>query len=494
LKFLYILFIPFISAWAIDLPDGYEIISKDSNRIEIKDLTTGFITPHWIIESDTSLPEITSEDQIRPWYYFATVANLQWYALVVGADLNHSGNAEIYGWANGVTYLDTLINELNFEHINFGRIGGPDYWGDTDGDSLLELLVDDDTTMALYESMDYHSYPSTNRIWSRYEDCMCPLEAKIGDLDRDGFQEILYYNGQRADGYQVYEYDGTDSYNWKTAIRFFDHVLDYTGEPCWGDIDSDGRTEIVAGGIHGEVIMYECVADDSFEFVWQDSAGGPDAYSTEYLGDTDGDGRNEFMIASSSIWAGQIGFSIFEATGDNQFELVSRFGIDRYTFSDGDMVTGDFTGEGYDEIALCTGRNITIIRAFGDNDWRQIARYRNSQLDLEIYGYRINENHNSNLLNLIRVPNSTWFTRILKLDNFFLPGDVNNNGHVNGADLVYLVGYIKGNISSLIKPLGRNDLNSDCLINLTDVTFMVNYFKGFGPAPEPGWCKDDLDQ
>ena len=494
LKLLTILFIPLLSAFALSSPNGYQIVSKDSNRVEVKDLSSGCITPHLITNTEPSFPELTSEDQIRPWYYFDTVAVLPWYAVVVGADLNHSGKAEIYGWSAGVTYLDTLINEWNFAHIDFGRIGGPDYWGDTDGDSLLELLVDDDTTIALYESQQFYSYPSI-KIWSQPEDCMCPLDAKIGDLDQDGLMEILYYYGQRAEGYQIYEYDGEGNYNWKTAIRFWDHVHDYTGEPSWGDIDEDGKIEVFAGGIHGEIIMYESVAPDSFIFVWQDSAGAPDAYSTEYLGDTDGDGLNEFMVAASSIWGNaEMAFSIYEATGDNAFELVSRFGISRYWASSGDIILGDFTGEGYREIALCTGYNITILRAFGDNDWRQIARYRNNQLDLETFNYRVNEHYNNYLFNVVRVPDAPWFSRILKISGSFLPGDVNNNDHVNGTDMIYLLKYIRGRVPSLEPPIGRSDLNGDCLINLEDITFMVNYFKGFGPAPEPGWCKEDLDQ
>jgi hypothetical protein len=93
----------------------------------------------------------------------------------------------------------------------------------------------------------------------------------------------------------------------------------------------------------------------------------------------------------------------------------------------------------------------------------------------------------------MHVPNGTPETCIIKLMGPFLPGDVNNNGHVNGADLIYLLNYIKGRVTTLYPPLGRSDLNGDCLINLEDISFMVNYFKGFGPAPEPGWCKEDLD-
>ncbi len=320
LKALLIWLIP-VMAMAIDIPPGFEIVKQDGNRIEVRDTLTGYIKPYWIGPSNFDINSITldqmdDEDTVRPWYYFNQVAELPWYRYAVAGDLNHSGIAEIYGWADMNTYLDTLSGEWIFNERNLGDIGRPKYFGDTNNNGLMELLAVQDTSIILYESDAYYDYPLSRRLFCINEDCHCLRNEKLGDLDTDGLGEILLYFGQRAYGYQIYEFDGDSSYEWKTAIRFFDHVYDYTGEPSWGDIDSDGRNEVFAGGIHGEIIMYENVADDSFEFVWQDSAGAPNAYSTEYLVDTDGDGLNEFMVAGNDIWGyGGIVFSIYEATG-----------------------------------------------------------------------------------------------------------------------------------------------------------------------------------
>ncbi len=183
--------------------------------------------------------------------------------------------------------------------------------------------------------------------------------------------------------------------------------------------------------------------------------------------------------------------SMRRLAADNQFQLAWRQGINRYWASDGDIVVGDFTGNGYREIALCTGWNITIIRAFGDNDWREIARYRNIDLYLELFPCKFNQNYNDFIINTVSGP--PWKTRILKTSDEFLPGDVNDNGKVNGLDVVYLVNYLKGRIQSLPGPFARGDANGDCTINFLDVTFLVNYIKGVGPLPQPGWCQNDLD-
>jgi len=61
-------------------------------------------------------------------------------------------------------------------------------------------------------------------------------------------------------------------------------------------------------------------------------------------------------------------------------------------------------------------------------------------------------------------------------------GDVNSNGNVNLADVIYLVNYIfKGGPAP--NPLASGDVNKDGKINLADIVYLINFiFKG-GPEP-----------
>ncbi len=482
--------IAFVQGEDFTVPPGYEIVARDGNRVEIKDLATGFVTPH-LLNWDSEKPQTpiiaeTQDELPRQWYYFETLATLPWFVRVYTGDLNNSGYAEIYGRIAGETYLDTLVTPWQFDHITLDSLGAPVYLGDTDFDGNGELLTLRSDGFYLYESVDFNSYPDS-LIWYFPDNIGNQRASKIGDVDGDGYGEVLYYYEQRAYGYQIFELDSAGNYLWKTAIPFFNHVYDYTGEPSFGDVDGDGQTEIFAGGIHGEVIVYENVADDSFEFVWMDYIDMPSAYSTEYLGDTDGDGHNEFMIAGNYIWGpGGILFCIYESHSDNNYQLVYSININRYWFSNGDIWVGDFTGEGFNEIALCTGWNITILRAVGNDNWEEITRYRNENLDLEIYKYNVSDDYPDFLLNLVRGP--VWMTRMIWPGGSYYPGDVNNNGGVNGTDVIYLVSYLKTGAPPIQTPCIRADANGDCDINLLDVTYLVNYFKGRVPAPEPGWC------
>ncbi len=63
-----------------------------------------------------------------------------------------------------------------------------------------------------------------------------------------------------------------------------------------------------------------------------------------------------------------------------------------------------------------------------------------------------------------------------------VPGDVNNDGYVTGADVTYLVNclYREGPNPPC---LDQADVNGDCFVFFDDITYLVNYLTG-GPAPQ----------
>jgi hypothetical protein len=67
----------------------------------------------------------------------------------------------------------------------------------------------------------------------------------------------------------------------------------------------------------------------------------------------------------------------------------------------------------------------------------------------------------------------------------FVRGDANGDGTLNGLDVVYLVGYFKGQNPPPVPP-EAGDANGDGILNGLDVVYLVAYFKGTGPPPPPG--------
>jgi hypothetical protein len=61
-------------------------------------------------------------------------------------------------------------------------------------------------------------------------------------------------------------------------------------------------------------------------------------------------------------------------------------------------------------------------------------------------------------------------------------GDVDMSGTINGADVTYLVAYLK-NIGPPPGCTEEGDVDGSGSINVADVTYLVAYLKGLGPAP-----------
>lgn len=74
-----------------------------------------------------------------------------------------------------------------------------------------------------------------------------------------------------------------------------------------------------------------------------------------------------------------------------------------------------------------------------------------------------------------------WSTQTWSF-NIYMRGDVNVDGVINSADIVYLINYlfISGPAPD---PLGAGDANCDGMINSADIVYLINYLFVGGPPP-----------
>ncbi|OGC92539.1 MAG: hypothetical protein A2W25_07545 [candidate division Zixibacteria bacterium RBG_16_53_22] len=68
------------------------------------------------------------------------------------------------------------------------------------------------------------------------------------------------------------------------------------------------------------------------------------------------------------------------------------------------------------------------------------------------------------------------------IPDFYIAGDVNNSGEVNGIDAVFLIGYLDG-MNEIPEPQGRADVNGIPGINGLDASYLITFFRG-GPPPQ----------
>ncbi|RLF72934.1 MAG: hypothetical protein DRN42_06025, partial [Thermoplasmata archaeon] len=175
------------------------------------------------------------------------------------------------------------------------------YIGDLDSDGEEELIVGSGASLGDIEGSGYlrvFDLQTKELEWISPDLGGCMEGLKVLDLDSDGKLEIVASNGYRyREGYIfVFRYeDGEYRQVWRS---------DDIGPKVYGldvgDVDEDGRLEIVAGTLSGYVYIYDAV---SHTLEWRSPNLGRDVLGV-VIGDPDSDGEVE-IIAGQGGYQGK---------------------------------------------------------------------------------------------------------------------------------------------------------------------------------------------
>jgi len=298
-----------------------------------------------------------------------------------------------------IGYIEAFTED--YSHGDWLRIAWWDYnsangearlaTGDIDGDGRDEIVIglgpvdgepsipggyfqvlDDDYTHLAWGRIDWPSYNKTNgESW-----------PACGDIDGDGRDEIIVGLGPYpayGGWLEVFDYDAGDMAH-KAWIRVIWELYNSeSGEtrPACGDIDGDGRDEIVVGfgPVSGEPSIpggwFQVLDDDYTRLAWgqinwgaYNSANGE---SWPACGDTDGDGKDEIIIGLGPYPADGGWFEVFDyARGDVTRKAWKRINWGSYNNLNGETrpASGDLDGDGKDEIVVGLGQ--------GGGGWMEI--------------------------------------------------------------------------------------------------------------------------
>jgi hypothetical protein len=213
--------------------------------------------------------------------------------------------------------LDNDYTHLTWGRINWGAYKSADgeSWpacGDVDGDGRDEIIIGlGSGSGGYFEVFDYVGGSLIHRDWVRinwkdYNNTNGETRPACGDVDGDGRDEIVVGLGQGSGGYfEVFD-DALAGYAHLTWPRVgWGSYNSANGEtrPASGDVDGDGRDEIVVGLGQGSGGYFE-VFDDALagyaHLAWPrvrwgsyDSANGE---TRPTCGDVEGDGRDEIVV------------------------------------------------------------------------------------------------------------------------------------------------------------------------------------------------------
>ncbi|MEO0127455.1 MAG: hypothetical protein ABIL44_06885, partial [candidate division WOR-3 bacterium] len=273
-----------------------------------------------------------------------------------------------------------------WEHIGFDRYFLEDSTltselydvGYLDADSLVDIVGNENGLwpypLYVYESSTYNSNP-TNIVWQD-SGFMNIYGGYITDLDQDGLREILF-------GYTpleppstwytcVYENTGDNQYTlvWQDTRYAIAYAVD-------GDFDLDGRNEFFTGlaaYFGGQVFGWECIGNNEYELLFQDTLPHSNNYDIFSANDMDGNGKPEFLFTCVDYFNGRAWLYLYESIGDNNYDffLIDSITGLPYSMNYQTSICGDIDADGKEEIVWSTFNQWHIYKAIGVHQYQKI--------------------------------------------------------------------------------------------------------------------------
>jgi hypothetical protein len=234
--------------------------------------------------------------------------------------------------------------------------------GDMDGDGKMEIIATDYSNGGRVHVLEYVNDENLEVVWSSpiregiESSGSTPRWVKKGDLDGDGFPEIIFplSNGSSDDKLVVYEYTGNDNdYGTAPATSFLADIFSVSGvgdfrtnreEGEVYDFDGDGRDELIMANRDNATYIIGVSGSFPGFASFQIEGGLPATHPNNTFSagswwhslpvDYDGDGTKEIV---NHYW-NNYGFWSIEPTGPNT-----------YTYPDGTNTGGDVFGPYYYE-------------------------------------------------------------------------------------------------------------------------------------------------
>lgn len=365
---------------------------------------------------DSTIIDIATLDTTlyyQKYTYWQEVPLGNFRTLLVG-DVNNNGRAELYGQMKSLTgpYSDIVCFEMNSQglfnlSLNYDTTVEARTIYDVDKDGNTELLLRRNLDN-IYPGNSYRFYnkKTLNGLADTLYFIFYPFETVhqqndnyFGDWDGDLLTDQIFITIS-AD-INVFEFNPTIP-NFDSVYQFDHSQLDvYYGGFSIGDFDQDGKTEFLAGSVHGKVLSIENCGDNCYAPNWQGMVETYNAYLCAETNDLDGNGKKEIWIGGDAFYSGEsiTRITIFEAYGNNSYQVVGRIDIKGiFSFDAGNVQVIDVDKDGKEEVLFGLDMTVLILKFNGSQNHQtyEVFYYKRHNWENNHMGY-----YGANLYNLI---------------------------------------------------------------------------------------------
>ena len=332
---------------------------------------------------DSTIIDLTTIDTTlyyQKYSYWQTVPLGNFRTLLVG-DVNKNGRPELYGqmkdyWTD---YTDIMAFEMNtngkFESVfsyDSTVIAGNIYDIDKDGKEELRL-VRNNTYNLPGKSFPFYKKGSDTSLSTVLSFIFAPGDTfsqqndnYFGDWDGDQYTDQVFITLNQKINF--FEYN--------PLLPNFDLVYElnygpidlYYGGFSIGDFDQDGKTEFLAGSVHGKVLSIENTGNNSSAPNWEGKVETYNAYLCAETNDLDGNGKKEIWIGGDAFYSGVsvTRITLFESDGNDSYQVVGKIDlVGIFSWDAGNIQVIDVDKDGKEEVLLGLDQTVIILKFNG---------------------------------------------------------------------------------------------------------------------------------
>ncbi|MEJ2077441.1 MAG: FG-GAP-like repeat-containing protein [Acidobacteriota bacterium] len=235
---------------------------------------------------------------------------------------------------------------------------------DADGDGELEFVIGCDSTVPRGGYLRMFRADGTEMAgWPKFVDEVIWSSPAVGDIDGDGHPEIvvgtgIFYRSGKGQYVSAFETSGSPVAGWPVSVNLPSGLAQVFGSPALADVDGDGKMETFVGDMQGYL---HCInSNGTIRWTNTPASSGQNPsdfalFSSPVVGDIDGDGRFEVVIGGGwNITAFDAQTGVKEPGYTIETGYPDLGGTPMITWST--PAIADFDGDGLIDLLIGNGR------------------------------------------------------------------------------------------------------------------------------------------